>query len=282
MLVSMRRNSIGECGAAVDTVIFGAPIPPGGKLTQINFQFSTFFATRQATDIVLAYGLGIYVLPVLDPDAGGTYDAIWDTLVPKDELQADDALDLDTGVADTTAEFEPGQMNLNAVLGIGVADVVEVFKRRTFIDPSSSGMAGIHWDTDKFYYWPSDSFRTKISKQVRVEQPAVVLVGMSSPVTSSSTTTLEPAPTKQEWGMMMFLESTLEDMMKLLIGLPEAGAESPYVEASQFLADLLEPLVYESTGRAADLVSTGLNYNAKATFQVVMPGTKTMSNLTSE
>ncbi len=279
MLVSMKRSRIGQAVVGTDTVIAGWPIPPGGRLVNVKGNINMKQNVVNALEAVLHYGVSGYVVPVLDPDAAADLDAIWDTLIPKDETEADDALDFDTGTADPTPEVEPGEPNINAVLGIDAVDIVEVFKRRKWITASNSPV-GIHLDTT-MKYTPMDNFSVNVSRQVSVARPSMLLFGMSMPVTTTTQTAQRTAPTKQEWGMMIYLESTLEDMMKLLISLPEAGAESPYEEAAAMLADLLEPTVIEDTARAGDFVGATMDFECFLTAQVDFAKPRSLSNLSA-
>ncbi len=279
MLVHMRRDSLVQVTNGTDEVICGVPIPPGGQLQAVRGQMSVKDTTRELEKDMMFYSVHGYVLPVLDPDAAATFESIWDTLVPKDETEAPAALDFDTGTADDTPIDEPGDPNLNAVLGMDATDNVQIFKREKFLDIASHPV-GLHLDTSQ-YWWPMDHFNVNIKRKVSVEQPAVCLFGISSPVAATTSATAPVAPTTKEWAMMMFLESTLEDMMKSIVGLTEAGATTPYVDASTFLAELLEPSLYEQTARAADFLDAIWDCNSHLNFQVNMPGSRSFSNLTA-
>ncbi len=279
VLVSMKRQIIGNVGNSADLVMCGWPLPPRSTLVNVKGRISLALAvtTGQEIDTVWAYGITAYILPVLDMDAAATFDTIWDTIVPKDELQADDALDLDTGTADTSPEMEPGLPNLNSIMGIDVTDRERVCKRFVFVTyPSHPG--GLHLSTT-LKYVPSDAFQVNIRSQYFVSKPSVLLFGISSPVTNNTSATIETAPSKQEWGMLMFLEHTIENMMQLLFSFPEAGAESPYEEASAFIAKLVEPLLTETTGRSANLPLAAWDFNCLLTAQVNVRGPKSLSNL---
>ncbi len=138
----------------------------------------------------------------------------------------------------------------------------------------------IHLDTT-VKYLPGDTARVNAQPRIGTDVFAMAMLGFSSVLATITTTSLETAPTKQQWGMLMFLESTIVDMMKLLFSFPEAGAESPYEEASVFLADLTESPVIEVSGRATDFVSVAYNVNYRITAQVFMKEHGEISNLAS-
>lgn len=276
----MRRKSLTQVAGGSDTVLAGCPVPPGGRLTQAHINISAVLLQALAIEEVVEYGVAGYLLPVLDPDSATGFNTIWDTLVPKDDVAADDTIDLDTGTSDTTPFAELGEVNMNAVLGIDGVDSVEFFRNDGFISYASNPQ-GFHKDTTLFYL-PAVSIRATAKRGYATEQPAVALLGFASPVLGQTQVGSHSAPSKSSWGMMMFLESTITDMMKLLFSLPEAGAESPYEEASAFITDLLEPVMTEETNRATDWLSTSWDVNTKVTFQVFMPDLSSMGNLSSQ
>lgn len=277
MLVTSKKVSLRQVSANTDEVLSSVPIPPGGRLAKVDLTMSYGPSAVVAFDAVLACGIIGFVLPVLDPDAAASVATIWDQLVPKDEEQADDSIDLDTVAADATPEWEPGAPDLGALLGIN--DNVEFFRRRVYMDINSHPQF-IHLDTT-VKFLPGDSFSSSITPGVRSDVFSLAMIGFSSPVTTITTTAEDLAPTKQEWGLMMFLEDTIKGLMILLFSLPEAGAESPFEEQAAFISKLTEPSVQESSARAGDFTAVTWNVNTRCTWQVVMPEHGEVSNLTS-
>lgn len=278
MLVTMRRVAIIQVATGADMVFAGFPMPPGSKLVQVRGKVSVAPSARLAIEEFVAYGCSGFVVPVLDPDAASSQQTIWDVIVPKDDAVGSDVLDLDTSSADSSPEFAVGSVDLNAVLGIEDG-YQEIYRRRQFMSYGSHPMAH-HLDTTHFY-WPAEQFNIKVSQPIGTDRFAMALFGFSSPTLGESTT--EPtAPSKAEWGMMMFLDSTLEDMSKQILGLTEAGAETPYDTAATFLAKLLEPIILEQAARATDSIGIIWDVNAVMMAQVHMPGSQSFSNLSSE
>jgi len=277
MLVTMKRAGLRAVIAGTDTVLCSFAMPPKSRL--VNVQGTVTFGPSVVleADKVAASALSGYVIPVPDPDAAVGVDVLWDQQVPKDEQQADDALDLDTGTADVTPEWEPGIPDLITILGL--EQVPQWFRRRTWMDINSHPNF-IHLDTT-VKYLPGEVVRIRAQPRIGTDVFAMAMLGFSSVLTTVTTTAVELAPTKQEWGMLMFLESTIVDMMKLLFSFPETGAESPYEEASVFLADLTESPVVETSDRAQDFKAATYNVNYRVTAQVFMKEHGEINNLAS-
>ncbi len=278
MLVTTKKISLRQVAANTDEVVATCPVPPGGRLAKVDLRMSYGPSSVVAFDAVLACAVIGFMLPILDPDAATSVATLWDQLVPKDESQADDEIDLDQiTTADPTPEWEPGAPDLGALLDIN--DNVEFFRRRVWMDINSHPQF-IHLDTT-VKYLPGESWSSSLAPGVRSDVFAMAMVGFSSPVTTISTTAEDTAPTKQEWGWMMFLEDTIKGLMIVLFSATEAGATTPYVEQATFISKLTEPSIHEASQRAGDFTATTWNVNTQCTFQVVMPEHGERANLTS-
>lgn len=277
MLVTMKQAGVQRVNSGADTVLCSFPMPPQSRL--VNVQGTVTFGPMAviALDQVCASALSGFVLPVKDPDGNVAADTIWDEEVPKDAAQADDAIDLDAETADASPEWEPGLPDLITILGL--EQHPEWFRRRTWMDINSHPNF-IHLDTT-VKYLPGEVVRIKAQPRIGTDIFALAMLGFSSILSTITTTTTLKAPTKQQWGMLMFLETTIVDMMKLLFSLPEAGAESPYEDASIFLADLTEPAVMEVAARAADFIPVNYNVNYRVTAQIFMKEHGEINNLAS-
>jgi hypothetical protein len=273
----MKRFTLHQVAANTDEVLAGFPMPPGSTLVNAWVKMDCSPIARVAVEAVVAYAVKGYVLPILDPEGAATWLTIWDNLVPKDELQADDALDLTSGAADTTPFTEFGVPNLNEIVSLEPFGMTEIFKRAEIVSKNTHPHH-LHLDTTHFY-WPGVSFSSHISRAVRSRGFSGVLFGFASPVMTSHSTQEAAIPTKEHWAMLMFLENTLENMLISLAGITEAGATIPYSSASTFLGTLLEPVVLEVTARAADFLAVSWDVNSSITVQVDMPGKPNMGNI---
>lgn len=280
MRVFMKRTTEMTIANGEDLVLAGAPIPPGGKLN--NVWMDCHIIGPEATQIGQAclYGIGGYVMPLPDGDSALNFDVLWDNLVPKDVDEAQGAFDLDTAATDTTPEFEIGEIDWNAVFEMQALKPIEIFKRRKMLTLATSSVGYSTVDAGTDLYTPVDHFSTHLKRSVKVGSPSLVLFGFSSPDTLQSVSAQFTSPTEQQWVMLTYLEMALEDAFKNLIGLVEAGAETPYDEMSAFVAALIEPSIFEQD--AGSFVGVTYTVFTRTVFDITVPGTMLMKTLTSD
>ena len=178
-------------------------------------------------------------------------------------------MSLDVDAADTAPEEEFGEGNIQQVLGITAVDLVQVFKRERLMSFASHPLHG-HLDTSVHYYWPAETFAVSLTKPVRVEQPAMLMFGFSSPSMDQTTTTTRSSPSEIDWSRMLYMADTVRDLVKNAIGLTEAGAETPYVEAQTLIASLLEDKLIEETAVADHFQEVTWNVLVDVTAQIEM------------
>lgn len=249
MLLERRTTYQKTSTVGTDDVMAAMWIPTGGRLLGMKLDVHVF-SHDQPKSAAGFYGTNAFLLPVDDPDAVITADTIWDRHVPKDIEEGPGAYDLDTGTAELTPEFTPGEPDLSQLFRSGPLEL-KGGKRRKLITFASTqaGYEGASADT----YTMLDKFGLSIGGSPRVEAPSVACVGFSSPVTTETTATLWTSPAEDEWTNLQFPIWTLEQAFVELLGQVEAGAESPYEDASAFLVDYLEPDMFEETaGRFID------------------------------
>lgn len=191
------------------------------------------------------YGLEGYILPLLDPDAGISFETLWDNLVPKDtDVQA---IDLDTGAADTTPFFEPGESDWAQVLDIGMRPE-KIYGRYKMLTGLNAHIKVKDTETPfSLEARHGDLVRLRVKKRYRVRQPSVVVFGIASPALDDTTANVETALGENELGRVKYARQMLEMAMMDLLGLTETGAETPWEEATDLLQRHLEPDVFEET-----------------------------------
>ncbi len=259
----------GSVGQGVDKVFAAIAVPRGGVFHGANIDLK-LWALEQVAVNVSMYGITGYAVPILDPDAAATYDAIWDAQVPKNMIQSEGALDLDTGAADTTPEYEPGEVNWAGVFDMEGRPrrLLRVRGSMSFGDdgvgrgPFATGGAT--------HFIPNKSFRFNIRGGFRARRPTAIMFAVSLPALDRTTTTALTSPTEDEWLMLRYLEDTAIDAMKFLIGRVEAGAKTPYTEAAVFLDKTLAPDVYEAAG--TQMAVTGFELFSQSKFTMSVPG----------
>ena len=278
MRVIGRRMSGVLVAAGSDKIIAGYPIPAGGVLNNVWLDVKLMTYAAGFLDSALLYGITGFVVPLLDPDTVQTYDDVWDSQIPKDAANAAGVFDLDTSAVDTQPEWEVGEPDWTGVFNLAAGAPVEIFKRRklvSFADVHSKGFESGTPDT----FYATDLFNTQVSRTVRVDTPSLVLFGFSSPTIVSSATVWSTL-SEIEWVMYQYLEMTLEHAWMNLVGLVEAGAETPYVEAASLITELIEDVVLES--EAASIGQTSWNVWCTSTFDVSVPGRLTAGVISSD
>lgn len=266
--------------AGTDRVIAEYPLPVGGKLNGVHLECHVLGLEESLATHMFMYGISGFVVPLPDPDAAINVDTLWDNLIPKDLDAGSGVFDIDTGALDATPEFEIGELDLTAIFDIQGLAPREIFRRRKRITLASnpSGFQQIASSADLLV--PLDFFATQIKKAVRVSSPSMVLFGFSSPDLTQTTATVRTAPLESQWFQYQFLEMTIEQMLMFVGGLVESGAETPYEEASAFIADLIEATVFEQSAGFYDAITW--NCYTTATFDVSVPGRMNLGVLTSE
>lgn len=280
MRVIGRRLSMHAVAADSDKVVAGYPLPQDGVLNSVYLEMHLIGPEGEKFDSMSIYGMSGFVIPVLDPDGGATFDAIWDAQIPKDVALSAGGFDIDTGAADTNPEFEIGRPDVSAIMDLVAGNPIEIFRRRKYLTIANERNVRDVVSAGSDLKLVTDYFTTTVSKRVRVSKPSVVLFGVSSPDTTSTTTTVKAIPGEAEWSLLQYLEVALENAFMSLVGLTEAGAESPYEESLAFLAELVEDTVFEQT--ALSFTPTAWTVYCRATFDISVPGRIALGVVTSE
>lgn len=280
MRIFGRRAMQSTIAAGTDQVIAEFPIPAGGRLNNINLEVHVLGPDERTADFMQIYGIAGFVVPILDPDAQVSLDTIWDQLIPKDLDAGSGVFDIDTGATDATPEYELGELDLSAVFELTSIGPREIFRRqkRLSMAVNPAGYAQIDSVPDK--YKPNDYFTTKISKGVSVSAPSYVLIGFSSPDLTQTTATFPVTISEKEWIQYQYLEQAVENMLMFVAGLVEAGSETPYTEASDLVAKLLEADVFEEDAGFFDPVT--FTVFCFATFDVTVPDRMQLGTLTGQ
>ncbi len=266
--------------AGTDQVLVGCPLPTGGKLNNVWLECHLIAPEGHPYLDAATYGVSGFVCQLMDPDTPATYDAIWDQLIPKDVAVGAGVFDLDTGAVDTTEEFTMGQPDWSGIFEMNAMGPLEIFRRRKLLTLAVSSIGYEKVSAAADVYTPTDHFSTQVKRNVSVKAPSVVLFGASSPITDTVQVGPETTPTETEWGWLQYAEIALKEAFIYLLGLTEAGAESPYEEAATFLADILEAaVVEEDAGAFADV---SWRVFTLATFDITVPGDFDQVTLSSE
>jgi len=240
-----RRRSQVLVTPGTDRVIWAMSLPNGTVVHDIKGEVHVIGTLDNRFDEATFYGLEVYILPVFDPDASNSAEVLWDQLVPKDtDVQA---IDLDSAAADTTPFFEPGEADWSQVLDVGVRPR-KLYGRYKMVTGLNSAFAGRDPATPFGVETRlGEIIPMRIKKSFRVSQPSMLVCALASPAMDDTTTTVELALSENEWSRVMYAEQMLEQAHMDLIGLTEAGAETPWEDATDLLQKHLEPDVFEET-----------------------------------
>ncbi len=260
-----RRRSQLKVLAGEDAVLFGISLPSECRLNGLTAQVHVVSEAVQGVGVAQMYGIQGYILPVLDPDSGASFDGIWDALVPKDDDT--DTIDLDTGTSDSQSFFEPGESAMAEVMDVGLQPEKLYAKQflKTFANSNFK-----QEDTSVLEWVLSDVINIRIRKNYFVKQPSVVVFALGNADLLDTVATTRVMLAENEWARVKYIEVVLHQALMQHFGLTEAGAETPWVEAAQLLRKYLEPDVHEETPGAfgAQTLTAFVN----VTFDVSVPG----------
>lgn len=239
-----RRTYAVQAGAGTDMVLWGITLPSGTIVHDIMVDLS-FIGTVEAVSFAAAFMVGFeaWVLPMLDPEGNVSYDTMWDALVPKDSDV--EQLDMDTGAADTTPFFEPGEIDLSAIFDVGLRPH-RLFHHHRLITIANGAVSSWQDNQSVFLpkYWPGGTMRWRRRKPIRVNQPSVLVMAVAAPNLDDTVTTNFRLKEGQIV-RLKYMKYELERAFMHVLQLTEAGAETPWEEATALLMEHLDPDIYE-------------------------------------
>jgi hypothetical protein len=242
--MQVRRRGARVVSAGSDKVLFGVSLPSDTSIANIRARMSMEAVSVTVNQKVNAYGVEGWVLPVTDPDASTTYQTLWDQLVPKDtDVQT---IDLDTGAVDSAPFFEPGEADWTQLLNLGVRPR-RIYQRLRFLTLGST--SSLVLDSSNGIKWlAKDNWTIRLDRPFRVNRPSVLVFGFASPGLDDTTTSEEGPLAENEWGQVKYIGHVVDRAFMDLLGLTEAGAETPWEEATDLLQKHMEPDIFEDTG----------------------------------
>ena len=242
-----RRSSNLDVGPGTDRVLVGISLPSDSVIHDIRCKIVMSNGTVRNLEEILMYGVEAYILPVHDPDNAPTYDSLWDTLVPKDtDVQT---MDLDTGAQDTTPFFEPGEADWTSLFDVGLRPEL-LFGKYKFLNAVENSILTRQDNQTPFVvgWFPGDVVRIHIRRRLKVANPSALVVGFASPATDDTVNAAQTALAENEWGQVKYIGHVLQRALLHVLGVVEAGAETPWEEATALLQKHLDPDMLEETG----------------------------------
>ncbi len=258
-------------GTGTDTVITAFDLPAESVLRQVKINLDIVgTSVAKEREASVQYAIAIYLIELDDPDSPPGYDALWDRFVLK--YTDVDTIDLDTAGTDVTPFWEPGEANFDEVFDLGDMPLKMYMRRKrfTFADPGNAGLKFQPAETPFEPQWfGADKVFIRMNRSVRVRKPSVFIVAMANPAMDDTTTT-RAVLLENEWGQLQYVESLLERALIDQINLVEAGAETPWEDASLLLRKHLAPDVFEQT--AAAFLTEAFNVFGDMHFEHSVPG----------
>lgn len=242
-----RRMSHVLVSGNADQVLFGVSLPSESLVHDVRVKVKMVGTSKTREQFnCLMYGVEGWILPVHDPDSGSTYEALWDSLVPKDS--AVETLDLDTGAADVTPFYEPGEVDLSDLFDVGLRP--ERLYHRHKMLTIGNGAVFMYQDNQtpfNLLWVAGDEFVIQIRRRLAVRKPSVLVFAMASPNLNATTAVVDAILGEAEWGQVKYMSHILERAMLHVLGVVESGAETPWEEATALLVKQLDPDLYEET-----------------------------------
>lgn len=273
MRVFGKRYTALDVPSGADMVIAGYPIPRGGILRNVWGDVHLVCAAEKPVQQAVFYGLTGYIVKMPDPDTVVTLQTLWDTAIEKASTGLSNAsLDLDTVDVTSDPEFEPGEMKVGKLFDVGVAPV-EIFKRRTLVSFAKTPVGYEVIAGDEDLYIPTDHFKVRVNRSYRVDSPSYVLFGLSSPTLDRVDASFPTTLTEEQWTQYTYLQETLVDAQKFMIGggLIDAGAESPYDKAVLLIERLTTQDIFEQG--AGEFAHVEWATKSAWSFEVSLKGT---------
>lgn len=234
-------------------MIAWAPIPPGGTLQGVTGEIHVIGSEGKTIITTGVYGFSGRVEPVIDPDGVLAMDTLWDNMVTKPEQVAVGAgvlgIDYDWDTVVAGADVEIGDLDVSAVSGMPDQGS-DIFKAQLI--HVSFAQAGRGWaagtpDT----YVPTDLKTFRSNRVIGAGKlPAYAMLAFSSPGIDDEETAhtmLGGTTAARDWALLGNLKNVMEDFWRINTGMIEAGAESPYAEASSAIENLAAPELVQPT-----------------------------------
>lgn len=253
MKLIARTNGAQAVAANADVVLGAMPIPKGGTLLSVQGEVHVISADEDKPVIgFYGYGFAGELVPIVASDVADAYQDIWDNVVVKASDLTTSAgtntFDFDWDTADTGPMIEPGEIDIDALLGMGAGQKTIIEPRIEWISWAKNRQGGFIAGTPDD--WQPSDFKTFRSKRrLTAEVPSAALLTVSNPLLDDvrgAAANISPSG-ENEWWMMTNMEDTMRTLGKMQAGLSETGAETPGSESAQMLKELVaQPLLTDS------------------------------------
>lgn len=255
--MTLRRMFQVQVPPGADTVFLGITLPSGSRIDGINMRCSLVGVTVLGLMDAVAYAVEGWILPLPDPDAAPSLSTLWDQMVPKDTDA--ETLDLDQATADATPFWEPGELDPLSIFNIGLRPE-RVFARRRLLTINEAGVHVFQDNQSPFdpVWFAGDRFKFNTRRKLRVHAPSVMVFALGVPNLDDTSAADLTALTEAQIAQVQYMEHVIERAFMHQLGLTEAGAETPWEEASALIKAHVDPDVFELNANTFKTVSWNL------------------------
>lgn len=262
--------------SGADEVIGHAPLPSESRLNNTFGECHVVSTAKIDTVDVVLYGVDGRVIRDDDPGDATLLDLEWDLNQQKDQDVGAGAFSMDPGSSESSPMFEPGEPQLDSILGMALEPKNQFFKRRKMVSFISTPRGFVSGTPDQ--WWPGDVFKLNTRKRIEVDVMSTAVVVFSAPSLDDTTTTAATSfSSEAKWMQMKYFEVVLEQAWMELMGLTEAGAESPWEEAALLVEEVLEPTVIEET--AGGFNNAAFHAFCGMTWDITVPGRREFNTI---
>lgn len=245
MMVIARTHVAQSIGTNADVVMGGMPIPTGGKLLSVQGELHIIAANEDQPVIGFnGYGFGGELVPIVESDVADDYQEIWNNVVVKASNLTTTAgtnnLDFDWDTADSGPAIEPGEVDVDALLGLTQGQKTFIEPRMNWVSWAKNRQGGFIAGTPDD--WQPSDFKTFRSKRrLTADVPSAAILAVSNPLFDTviaASADLTPA-NEGGWYMLQNMRDTMRELGKFQAGLSDTGAESPGADASALIETII-------------------------------------------
>ena len=121
------------------------------------------------------------------------------------------------------------------------------------------------------WWLPTSFYKARLKTGARVQHASMFLIGVSQPDYARTSSSFHSFASTLEWMQIKYLEETLLDMWKSLVGLGDQG--TAYDRAGEAIEEFMEQFHELSAGAWGGAATKALRSFGKMTLDLTLPGT---------